>query len=215
MGEVFEFLHKGGVIMIPIALGSVIALAIFLERIWSLQQSRVAPGALVDAVIRMAGAGEHQAARDECLRSSTPVGRLLLGILDRRGAGRDDVRLHAEELGKREVARMERYIEAMGTIASVEPLLGLLGTVIGMIQVFQQVVLTARQGAVDPGQLANGIWQALITTAAGLSVAIIAFVGYRYLLSRSARHALAMEEAATRLMDVLVPPAGAGDGAAA
>ncbi|HUT79206.1 MAG TPA: MotA/TolQ/ExbB proton channel family protein [Polyangia bacterium] len=212
MGEVFEFLQKGGVVMVPIALGSVIALAIFLERIWSLQQGRVIPGGLVDAVVGLAGSGELKTARDECLRSNTPVGRLLLGVLDMRGVGRDDMRGHVEELGKREVARMERYIEAMGTIASVEPLLGLLGTVIGMIQVFQQVVLTARQGAVDPGQLANGIWQALITTAAGLSVAIIAFVGYRYLLSRSARHALVMEEGVTRLVDVLAPPARTGNG---
>ncbi len=215
MGEVFEFLQKGGVVMVPIALGSVIALAIFLERIWSLQLGRIAPGGLVDSVARLAETGELKTARDECLRSNTPVGRLLLGVLDRHGAGREDVRSHLEELGKREVARMERYIEAMGTIASVEPLLGLLGTVIGMIQVFQQVVLTARQGAVDPGQLANGIWQALITTAAGLSVAIIAFVGYRYLLSRSARHTLVMEEAATRLVDILAPPTGTGDGAGA
>lgn len=213
MAEVFEFLQKGGVIMIPIALGSVVALAIFLERVWSLQQGRVIPPGLVDAVVRLVESGEPKTARDECLRSNTPASRLLLGALEMRGVSREDMRGHVEELGKREVARMERYIEAMGTIASVEPLLGLLGTVIGMIQVFQQVVLTARQGAVDPGQLANGIWQALITTAAGLSVAIIAFVGYRYLLSRSARHALTMEEAAGRLIDILAPPSRANEGA--
>jgi biopolymer transport protein ExbB len=136
------------------------------------------------------------------------MGRVLLGGLDAAGAGRDELKSLVEDVGKRELARMERFIEAMGTTASVEPLLGLLGTVTGMIQVFQKVVVTSRQGAVDPGQLANGIWQALITTAAGLSVAIVAFVGYRYLLSRTGRHALEMEEGALKLVDVLAPPQG-------
>ena len=87
--------------------------------------------------------------------------------------------------------------------ALLEPLLGLLGTVIGMIHVFQKVVITSREGAIDPGQLANGIWQALITTAAGMSVAIVAFVGYRYLLSRSNRHAADLEDGAMQLAEVL------------
>jgi biopolymer transport protein ExbB len=210
MSEIFEFLARGGVIMIPIALGSVIALAIFLERIWSLQRGRVIPSGLVQQVLDGVGAGEHKEARERCLRSNTPMARVLLGGLDARGQARDDLRGLLEDAGKRELSRMERYIEAMGTVASVEPLLGLLGTVTGMIQVFQKVVVTSRQGAVDPGQLANGIWQALITTAAGLSVAIVAFVGYRYLLSRTNRHAQEMEEGALRLLDALAP-AGAAD----
>ena len=211
MAEVWNFLERGGVIMIPIALGSVIALAIFLERIWSLQRGRVHPAGLVEAVLERVAAGEANAARDECLRSNTPMGRVLLAALEVRGASRDELKSTVEEVGRREVARMERFIEAMGTTASVEPLLGLLGTVIGMIRVFQKVVVTARQGAVDPGQLANGIWQALITTAAGLSVAIVAFVGYRYLLGRANRHALTMEEGALRLVDALAPPRTEGE----
>lgn len=210
MKEVFEFLARGGPVMIPIALGSVVALAIFFERIWSLQRSRVVPRGLVDAVVEMVGKGERHKARDECLRSSSPMGRILLSGIEAKGASREQMKGLFEEVGKQEVARMERNIEAMGTTASIEPLLGLLGTVTGMIQVFQKVVVTSRSGAVDPGQLANGIWQALITTAAGLSVAIIAFIGYRYLLSRTTRHSLEMEEGALRLVDVMAP---AGDGA--
>ncbi len=205
MKEVFEFLARGGVIMIPIALGSIIALTIFLERIWSLQESRIVPGDLLDRVLDAARGGNNKVAREECLKSNTPLGRLLLSGLDTSGWSRSEMKGRLEEVGKREVTRMERYIEAMGTTASVEPLLGLLGTVIGMIQVFQKVVVTSRAGAVDPGQLANGIWQALITTAAGLSVAIVAFVGYRYLLSRSNRFAIEMEEGALRLIDILCP----------
>ncbi|MCP4677629.1 MAG: MotA/TolQ/ExbB proton channel family protein, partial [Deltaproteobacteria bacterium] len=129
----------------------------------------------------------------------------LLTGLDAKSMTRAEIKSVLEESGRREVTRMERYIEAMGTTASVEPLLGLLGTVIGMIQVFQKVVVTSREGAVDPGLLANGIWQALITTAAGLSVAIVAFIGYRYLLSRSNRYAIDMEEGALKLVDILCP----------
>lgn len=205
MKQVLDFVLLGGVVMIPIGLGSVFALAIFLERVFSLQSSKITPQAVVEAVIKATKGGELQKAREECLRSNTPLGRLLLAGLDASSRGRDEIRQVFEEVGRREVARMERFIEALGTTASLEPLLGLLGTVIGMIKVFQQVVVTAREGAVDPSQLANGIWQALITTAAGLSVAIPAYVGYRYLLARTGRRAMELEEAASALLDAACP----------
>lgn len=203
MTEVYQFLARGGVIMIPIALGSIVALTIFLERVWSLQTSRIHPPELLNKVMDAVSKRDNKTARDECLKSDTPLGRVLLAGLDAQSRAIDDIKMTLEEMGRREVTRMERYIEAIGTAASIEPLLGLLGTVIGMIQVFQKVVITAREGAVDPGQLANGIWQALITTAAGLSVAIVAFIGYRYLLSRSERHAVDLEEGALQLLDSL------------
>jgi biopolymer transport protein ExbB len=203
MKEIFEFLSLGGVIMIPIALGSVIALTIFLERIWSLQESRILPAGVLERAVDFIKKNDLKSAREECLRSDTPLGRLLLSGLDAADREVAEIKIALEDTGKREVSRMERYIEAIGTTASIEPLLGLLGTVVGMIQVFQKVVVTSREGAIDPGQLANGIWQALITTAAGMSVAIVAFVGYRYLLSRSHRHAVDLEESATRLTEAL------------
>ena len=205
MKEIFEFLALGGVIMIPIALGSVIALTIFLERIWSLQESRILPDGVLERVIDLVKKKKIHAAREECLKSNTPLGRLLLAGLDAKGRPHAEIKSVLEDVGRREVSRMERYIEAIGTTASIEPLLGLLGTVIGMIHVFQKVVITSREGAIDPGQLANGIWQALITTAAGMSVAIVAFVGYRYLLSRSSHHAGDLEDGALQLTDVLRP----------
>jgi biopolymer transport protein ExbB len=205
MKEIFEFLALGGVIMIPIALGSVIALTIFLERMWSLQESRILPDGVLERVLGFARKKEMRSAREECLKSNSPLGRLLLTGLDAAGRPPIEVKTALEDTGRREVSRMERYIEAIGTTASIEPLLGLLGTVVGMIQVFQKVVVTSREGAIDPGQLANGIWQALITTAAGMSVAIVAFVGYRYLLARSHRHAIDLEEGAMQLAEVLRP----------
>jgi biopolymer transport protein ExbB len=203
MKEIFEFLSLGGIIMIPIALGSIIALTIFLERIWSLQQSKINPDGVSEKVIELAKKQDIKSAREECLKSNSPMGRLLLAGLDASKHPVTEIKMVLEDVGRREVSRMERYIEAIGTTASIEPLLGLLGTVIGMIQVFQKVVVTSREGAIDPGQLANGIWQALITTAAGMSVAIVAFVGYRYLLSRSNRHSVDLEEGAMELMAVM------------
>jgi biopolymer transport protein ExbB len=96
---------------------------------------------------------------------------------------------------------MGRLIEAIGAIATISPLLGLLGTVTGMIQAFRQVVSSSAQGAIDPSRLANGIWEALITTAAGLSVAILAYLAYRYLNGRATRLAGDMEAAALTLLD--------------
>ena len=205
MKEAFEFLKNGGVVMIPIALGSVIALAIFLERMWSLRRSRIVPGGLIQSVLDLVKEKQFGKARDLCLTSNSPTGRILQTGLDAREAKRLEIKERFEETGRQEVARMERFIEAMGTTASIEPLLGLLGTVTGMIGVFKKVVKTADSGAVDPGQLAGGIWQALITTAAGLSIAIIAYVGYRYLQSKSQRRVLEMEEGAMALLDLLHP----------
>lgn len=207
MKEAFEFLKNGGVVMIPIALGSVIALAIFLERMWSLRKSRIVPSGLIQSVVDLVKEKEFSKARDLCLTSNSPTGRILQVGIDARRAERQEIKERFEETGRQEVARMERFIEAMGTTASVEPLLGLLGTVTGMIGVFKKVVSTASTGAVDPGQLAGGIWQALITTAAGLSVAIIAYVGYRYLQSKSQRRIMEMEEGSMALLDLLRPAA--------
>ena len=112
-----------------------------------------------------------------------------------------------EDMGRRQMQRLERYVGAVGALASVTPLMGLLGTVLGMIAVFQGVVEEAgAEGMVDPTALAGGIWEALVTTAAGLGVAIPLYLGYRYLLGRLDSLAVEMEEASSNLLDALAPP---------
>jgi biopolymer transport protein ExbB len=160
----------------------------------------------VFTVIKSIGEKQYGKARDACLASNSPMGRILLVGIEARGTSRQQMKLLFEEKGRIEAARMEKFIEALGTTASLEPLLGLLGTVTGMITVFKRVVESSSAGAVDPALLANGIWQALITTAAGLSVAIPAYVAYRYLLSKNNRRGLEMEEAAGEMLDLLAPP---------
>ncbi|MBI5490355.1 MAG: MotA/TolQ/ExbB proton channel family protein [Deltaproteobacteria bacterium] len=201
MGEIYEFLALGGPVMIPIGLGSIIALAIFLERLWSLQRNAVLPPGLVDKVDQHLADGKPDDALAICKDRPSPLGRVLETAVVHRDEPRELIQQRLEDRGRQEGVKLERYFEAVGTIAQLEPLLGLLGTVTGMIKVFQKIVATSEHGAVDPGQLAAGIWEALITTAAGLIIGIPVLIAHRYLLSRSNRLVLEMEQGATRILD--------------
>lgn len=203
MWEVYEFLARGGPIMIPIALGSVTALAILFERLWSLRRASVIPTKLVTAVRQLAVKGKHDKALAACQKNTSPVAHILETCFRYRDLRRRDIKEAIEDVGRREVAQMSRLVEALGIIAAVSPLLGLLGTVTGMIQAFRQVVTASARGAIDPTRLANGIWEALITTAAGLSVAIMAYLAYRYLQGRANRLAADMENEALEMLDVV------------
>jgi biopolymer transport protein ExbB len=197
MAEIYGFLAKGGLMMIPIGLGSVIALAIFLERVWALRRSAIVPEGFVDRIVEQIARGNVSEARATCKGAAqVPVARIAMQMLEDPDLSPEDERAVTEEAGKKESASLFRFIEALGTIASIEPLMGLLGTVFGMIRVFQQVVYSSGQGAVDPGKLANGIWVALLTTAAGLLVAIPTFVAYKYLVGRAERLTMELEEGA-------------------
>jgi len=201
MWEVYEFLARGGPIMIPIALGSITALAIFFERLWSLRRSSVIPETLMTGIWKLIAHGEHDKALAACQKSSTPMARIVEACLRYRTLRRKDIKEAIEDVGRQEVGQMGRLTEALGIVAAVSPLLGLLGTVTGMIQAFRQVVAASARGAIDPSRLANGIWEALITTAAGLSVAIMAYLAYRYLQGRTNRLAAIMERRALELLD--------------
>lgn len=197
MAEIYTFLAKGGLMMIPIGLGSVIALAIFLERIWALRRPAIIPEGFVERLVEQVERGNVNEARATCKGASqVPVARISMRMLEDPDLDPEDERAVAEEAGRKESAGLFRFIEALGTIASIEPLMGLLGTVFGMIRVFQQVVYSSGQGAVDPGKLANGIWVALLTTAAGLLVAIPTYVAYKYLVARAERLTMELEESA-------------------
>lgn len=202
MGELYEFLVKGGFLMAPILFCSVTALALFLERTWALQQARVLPPRLMEVVRQLLAEGKLEEAESVCAGSGSSIAQVTLAGLRRRGRPRQVVRQAMEETGRREVSLLSRFVGGLGTIAAVAPLLGLLGTVTGMIKVFRQVVdEVSVRGQVNPGSLANGIWEALITTAAGLSVAIPAYVAHRYLEARIDRIAVEMEEYAGDLLD--------------
>jgi len=202
---VLELVKAGGWLMIPILLCSVLAMAIVAERFWSLQNRRIAPDNLVVRVWQWLQNDELSEHRVKLLRQSSPLGRILAAVLESRSHDREVMKEHIEEVGRHVVHEMERFLNSLGTIASVTPLLGLLGTVIGMIKVF--AVITT-QGVGDPAVLANGISEALITTAAGLSVAIPSLMFYRYFRGRVDELVVKMEQEALRMVEALHPGHG-------
>lgn len=207
MAEIYAFLARGGVLMIPILLCSVLGLAFFLERMWFLQRTRILPGQFIDRVLGALKERRYDDAQKLCDENPSPMSAILASGMRYAGGDRTLVKEAMEETGRREMHFLERFTNALGAIATVAPLLGLLGTVTGMIRVFQRVVEQSAAGTMaDPGALANGIWEALITTAAGLTVAIPIYLGYRYVLSRVDRFGVELEDTSLQALDYLVPP---------
>jgi biopolymer transport protein ExbB len=197
---VLELIKEGGWLMLPIIACSVIAMAIVIERLWTLRRPRIMPDKLVGRVWQWYRYNQLDAERIDRLRNGSPLGRILAAGLVNRGHSREVMKEAIQDTGRQVVADMERYLDALGTIASVAPLLGLLGTVFGMIDVFS-VIMNAGVG--DPGVLAGGISEALITTAAGLSVGIPTLLFQRYLDGKVNKLALGMEEQALKLVEVI------------
>lgn len=209
MSEIYHFLFvKGGPVMYPIVLGSVLALALFLERIWALRRERVIPAAFRGRVRTMVREGKLSEAEVLCQENASSLANIVGAGLKEAGKPRREIKESVTEVGRREVASLERYVDFLGTIAAVEPLMGLLGTVTGLIRAFQKVEAVANKGGgVNPGDLAAGIWVALITTAAGLIVAIPAYLGYRYLQGRVNALIVEMEEDSLELADLIATTA--------
>lgn len=186
--------------MLPILLCSVIAFAIIVERFWSLQRKRTAPRNLVNQIWQWARDGQLDTRRLQELRRNSPLGRILAAGLVNRRHDREVMKESIEEVGRHVAHELERFLNALGTIASISPLLGLLGTVLGMIKVF--TVITT-QGVGDASILASGIAEALITTAAGLMVAIPTLLFYRYFRGRVDELVVTMEQDALKLVEAM------------
>lgn len=204
MTELYNFLAQGGWLMVPIGVCSVLGVAFFLERLWGLRRDAIMPPALMSKLREAIRDGELERAEALCETSDTPFARIVGAGIQRAGQSREVIKEVMAEEGQREVYYMERFVDALGAIAQVTPLMGLLGTVIGMITVFRDVMLqSSGSGQVEAALLAGGIWQALITTAAGLTVAIPVYLAYRYVLSRVDTYAVEIENFATDAIDAL------------
>ena len=195
-----ELVKSGGWLMAPILVCSVAAMAIIGERLWSLQRQRVAPEGLGAQVWRWVGTGALTEERMRALEQGSSLGRILAAVLASRDLDRESMKESIEDVGRHVIHELERYLDTLGTIAAVTPLLGLLGTVIGMIKVF--AVITA-QGVGEPRMLAGGISEALVTTAAGLTVAIPSLLFHRLLRGRVDELAVTMEQEALELAGAL------------
>lgn len=195
-----EILMAGGWAMAPILFCSAIALAIVLERFWTLRRSSVLPPGLGQEVREWARKGQLDPQHLDTLASGSPLGELLASALVVRDRSREIIKERLEDTGRHVAHRMERYLNTLGTIALIGPLLGLFGTVIGLIRMFLDVM---RGGVGDPMKMAGGIGEALICTATGLVVAIPAYVLHRYFRSKVSGYCVAMEKEAIALLDDL------------
>jgi len=195
-----DFFTKGGIFMYPILLCSITALAIFIERLWNLRWKHVIPQDFIGDVELLIRREKIPDAALLCQQNPSSMARILLVGIKHFGRKREVIKEYLEEVGRQESASLERFVEGLGTIAGVSTLLGLLGTISGMIQVFSVI---SSQTVINPASLAGGISEALITTYAGLSVAIPTLVMYKYLQSKTQTLILQMEEHSIRLVDLL------------
>jgi biopolymer transport protein ExbB len=196
----WEIVRAGGLMMWPIILCSVVAAAIILERLWTLQDRRVLPPELTRRVWQLIEGNQITEPMIHALEQNSPLGKLLaVGLLNRHRP-RTMLMERLEDTGRHVVHELERYLNTLGTIAGVSPLLGLLGTVTGIIKAFNAI---EAGGAGDPRALSGGIAEALVATAAGLCVAIPSLFAYRYLRGRVERIVVAMEKDSIRLADAV------------
>ena len=196
----WEIIKAGGPVMWPIIALSITAAAILLERLWSLQEERVIPKELTEKVWRLVENGQLTDKHVAALAQNSALGQILAAGLANRHRSREYIKEAIEDTGRHVVHELERFLNMLGTIAAVSPLLGLLGTVIGIITAFSAIT---HQGVGDPKVLSGGIGQALIATAAGLIVAIPSLMGYRYLRGKVDALVISMEKEALKLVRAL------------
>lgn len=189
---------RGGPLMYPILFCSIIGWAIFMERFFAFYQVRRDLLQLRSRVTDLLTEDNSKSAIELCTDKESPLARILLVVLRNKGASRSYLKSLAQEVGEREAVSLQRYLGLLSTIANVSPLLGLLGTVLGMINAFNVIAV---EGVGTPATLGGGISEALITTAAGLSVAVPMLLVHRYLSARADRLTLELEEATMKIVD--------------
>ncbi|MBN2723697.1 MAG: MotA/TolQ/ExbB proton channel family protein [Deltaproteobacteria bacterium] len=201
--SLYDLLSRGGLLMIPIGISSILGLALVIERLFSLRRSRIIPLELKKRINKSIESGDLKIALKITTNHASPYARLTNRLLS--GLNSTSPRKISEileEQGRREVHYLNRNVEIIGVLAAVTPLMGLLGTVTGMISVFREVMNQSGIKGINPAMLASGIWEALVTTAAGLSVAIPLYIAYRYLGSKMEGLTLDLEEEIQKLFEM-------------
>ena len=195
-----EIIKAGGWVMVPLIMCSIFALAIVAERFWSLRESRVAPKNLVAQVWQWEKSGHLDARRIADLRRNSPLGRILAAGLVNRKHDRDVMKESIEDVGRHVAHDLERFLGILGTITAMSPLLGLLGTVVGIMKIFSTIMT---HGIGDPNMMAGGIAEALIDTVTGLGIAIPSMFFYRYFHSRVDALVITMEQEALKMVEII------------
>ncbi len=192
---------KGGYIMIPILICGILTLAIIIERLISLKNSQIDSEKFIEEIEDLLKKRKIREAIEKCDQHNKPVPNIIKAGLVKLDRTREEIKEAIDDSANHQIPELEKYLGILATIATVAPLLGLLGTVTGMIKAF--MVIEMREGLVHPGELARGIWEALVTTVGGLIVAIPAYLSYNYFVTRVNTFILEMEKSATRLIDII------------
>ena len=205
--NLFDIVAKGGWLIIPIALCSLIMIAVVIERLMALRKAKVNMGSFMLKIRAILRGGNVQEALQTCRETKGPVAAVFSAALEKHQEGRKEIRDAIETAASAEIFSLEKYTSVLSTIAGVAPLIGFLGTVTGMIQAFMKIQTLG--GNVNADVLAGGIWEAMVTTAAGLSVGIPALIFYNYFVRRVERMAFEMERGSAELLELLHPGEGA------
>lgn len=206
IGTWFDIIRQGGILMWPIMATSVVALAISIERFFSLRRATIDTREFMDNIRNVLRQNRIAEALQMCEETQGPISRIMKAGILKHDKSKADIREAIEDAGHLEVPRLERYLSALATCANIAPLIGLLGTVQGMIKAFAQI--QHKQGQVNPSDLAEGIGNALVTTAAGLCVAIPTLIVFNYFVSRVENMVLEMEVSSSELVDLLTKDKG-------
>jgi biopolymer transport protein ExbB len=202
--SVLELLTKGGFMMLPLVLLSIVALYIFIERVMTINREAKTPPGFTDSIRSKVIGGDINGARALCKETDTPVARMIEKGLSRIGSPLKNIEVSIENVGKIEVYKLEKNLSFLATISGAAPMIGFLGTVTGMIQAF--IAIAQEEGAVSPKLLSSGIYEAMITTAAGLVVGILAYLAYNYLVTRVQKLVHNMEYSTIEFVDLLQEP---------
>lgn len=204
--NLFDLLLKGGYVMIPLLLLSIAAIAIFVERMLTIKKSDKAPKGLLNQVKSLVAAGKIDEAKAICAQTDAPIARMLEKGVSRIGSPLKNIEVSIENVGKIEIYRLEKNLSTLATISGAAPMIGFLGTVTGMIQAF--IAIAQEEGSVSPKLLSEGIYEAMVTTAVGLAVGIIAYLGYNYLVTQVQKVIHRMEYTSVEFIDLLQEPKG-------
>ena len=202
--QLIDIIFKGGIMMIPIFLLSLAAVYIFVERLRTLKQAIASPDEFMTQIKDLVLKGDLSAAKVVCAQSDTPMSRMIEKGLVRIGSSLKNIQASIENVGKIEIYRLEKNLSLLATIAGAAPMLGFLGTVMGMINAFMSIA--QEEGAVSPKMLSAGIYEAMVTTAAGLVVGVLAYLAYNYLITRMQKIIHSMEYSSIEFVELLQEP---------
>jgi biopolymer transport protein ExbB len=202
--SVWALTMKGGPIMIPIGLCSIVAVYIFFERLTTINKANKNPDSFIVQIKDLVQRGDINGARLLCTQFDTPIARMIEKGVARIGSPLKTIEASVENVAKLELFKLEKNLSVMATVAGAAPMMGFLGTVMGMVGAF--IAIAQEEGSVSPKLLANGIYEAMVTTVAGLVVGIIAYLGYNYLVTRVSKMVHKMEYTSIEFLDLLQEP---------